>query len=76
MKAHRFDALSFIFGAFATLLGLAFLIPAEPTDIFDVVDAFGAWFWPAVLVLIGTAILVPLMAGSREEQEGEEKSGT
>lgn len=60
MKTHRFDALSFIVGVLATLLGLAFLLPKEPTDIFDIVDTFGGWFWPAVLVLIGVAILAPL----------------
>lgn len=75
MKPHRFDALSFIVGTIAILLGLAFLLPAEPTDIFDIVHDFGAWFWPSVLVLIGVAILVPLAARASHSEDDEELDG-
>ena len=60
MKTHRFDPLSFIVGAIALLIGLAFLVPSDPTDVFAVIDDFGAWFWPVTLVLIGAAILAPI----------------
>lgn len=61
MKSHRLDALSFISGLVVTLLGLAFLIPQTPLDIIDVVTSFGSWFWPAVLLVVGVAILVPVL---------------
>lgn len=70
MKTHRFDPLSFITGAIAVLIGLGFLLPADPTDLFDVIDDFGAWFWPTVLVLVGVAILAPL--ASRPESGEDE----
>ncbi len=61
MKSHRLDAISFISGLVVTLLGLAFLIPQTPLDIIDVVTSFGSWFWPAVLLVVGVAILVPVL---------------
>lgn len=69
MKTHRFDPLSFIAGAIAVLIGLAFLLPADPTNIFDIVDEVGAWFWPAVLVLIGVAILAPLASRASDHED-------
>jgi hypothetical protein len=44
----------------ATVVGLAFLIPTDPTDIFDFFSEFGAWFWPVVLVLVGVGIIIPI----------------
>jgi hypothetical protein len=61
MKSHRLDAISFISGLVVTLLGLAFLIPQTPLDIIDVVTSLGSWFWPAVLLVVGVAILVPVL---------------
>lgn len=77
MKRHTFDYLSFVTGFLATAIGLAFLLPADPTDIFQIVDDFGAWFWPTVLVLVGVAILAPLAVKSTEpgrKAAGEEES--
>lgn len=71
MKRHRFDYLSFVSGLIATAIGLAFLLPPDPTDIFQILDDFGAWFWPTVLVLVGAAILVPLATRSTEPDEEE-----
>ncbi|MGH3649187.1 MAG: hypothetical protein ACRDU9_00645 [Acidimicrobiia bacterium] len=71
MKFHRFDALSFVSGLVATVIGLIFLIPAEPADLFDYFGDIGVWFWPAVLVAVGVAILAPLVTGHREEQAGD-----
>lgn len=71
MKLHRFDPLSFIAGLIATGVGLAFLIPEDPTDVVGLIDDIGAWFWPVVLVVIGIAILAPLMARSTEKEDSE-----
>jgi len=73
MKTHRFDALSFVSGLGATMIGLVFLIPAEPSDLFDYLFDVGTWFWPAVLIAIGIAVIAPL-AWSNRDQESEEIS--
>ncbi|MGH8913180.1 MAG: hypothetical protein ACRDZM_01540 [Acidimicrobiia bacterium] len=59
MKTHRFDPVSFITGLVITLLGLAFLIPQSPVDVVSALTSFGAWFWPALLLVIGIAVLIP-----------------
>jgi len=71
MKSHRFDPISFITGLVVTLLGLAFLIPRTPLDIVDAITSFGTWFWPAVLLLIGIAVLVPVFAPKPADEETE-----
>jgi hypothetical protein len=63
MKTHRFDSLSFLSGLVMTLIGLAFLIPRDPGDVFSVFGDIGNWFWPAVFLAIGIAVLAPLVAG-------------
>jgi hypothetical protein len=68
MKLHRFDPLSFIAGLLATAIGLAFLIPEDPTDIVSLLDDFGAWFWPVLLVVVGIAIIIPAVAGGKDEE--------
>ena len=70
MKTHRFDAISFISGLVITLLGLAFLIPETPVDIVHALTSLGGWFWPAVLMVIGVAILIPVFL-SRDTSPGE-----
>jgi hypothetical protein len=72
MKPHRFDAISFISGVVAVVLGLVFLIPQTPVDLIDAITSLGAWFWPALLVVVGIAILVPVFASRRAEEEAEE----
>jgi hypothetical protein len=73
MKPHRFDAISFISGAVATALGLAFLIPQTPVGLIDMITSLGAWFWPAVLVVVGIAILVPVFASRAADEETVEE---
>lgn len=73
MKSHKFDAISFISGVVAALIGLAFLIPQTPVDLIEVVTSLGAWFWPALLVVVGIAILIPVFA-SRDTAEDVEDS--
>lgn len=72
MKTHKFDTLSFLAGLGITVIGLIFLIPAESTDVFHVFAEIGAWFWPAVLVAVGIAILAPLVSRYRGEKTGED----
>jgi len=67
MKSHRFDPVSFISGLFITLLGLAFLIPQTPLDIVDAIAGIGSWFWPALLLVVGIAVLVPVFLPKGEE---------
>lgn len=74
MKPHKFDPISFIAGLIATVIGLAFLIPADPTDIVALLDEFGSWFWPVLLIVVGIAVLAPLAQTRTDEQaeaEGE-----
>jgi len=70
MKTHRFDAISFISGVVATVVGLVFLVPQTPVDLIDAVTSLGAWFWPVLLLAIGIAILVPVfMTRSGQDEE-------
>lgn len=72
MKLHRFDALSFVFGLLITGAGLVFLLLPEPTDIIEVITDFGSWFWPAVFIAIGAAILAPLAVRSTNRAQSDE----
>ncbi len=69
MKTHRFDAVSFLSGLALTLLGLVFLIPQTPVDIVSALTDLGSWFWPAVLLVIGIAVLIPVFLPKEPEQE-------
>lgn len=71
MKTHGFDAVSFISGLVITVLGLAFLIPQTPVDIIDAVTGLGTWFWPALLLVIGIAVLVPVFLPKGTDREPE-----
>ena len=71
MKLHKFDSLSFVAGVIMTVLGLIFLIPADPTDIFSGINDVGAWLWPTLFLMIAGAVLVPILfSGSQEEDSG------
>lgn len=76
MKIHRFDALSFIAGLFITAIGLAFLLLPEVDDIIDFVTDAGSWFWPAVFIAVGVAVLAPLAARSTVSEETEDEDRT
>lgn len=69
MKTHKFDGVSFVSGIVITAIGLLFLIPSAPTEIFDNLGDIGAWIWPVVFVSIGVAVLIPALARSRQEPE-------
>lgn len=61
MERHRFDALSFAFGVIYTLVGVIFLLPVTPFDLVETVTLSLRWVWPGAILLIGAAILIPLM---------------
>lgn len=67
MERHRFDALSFSFGIIYTLIGLIFLIPNTPFDLVEVATNSLRWVWPAAVLVIGAAILIPLVRRPRQE---------
>lgn len=67
MERHTFDVLSFAFGLIYTLAGLIFLLPATPFDLIDAVTTSLRWLWPAAILVIGAAILVPLMRTRDED---------
>jgi hypothetical protein len=73
MKPHNFDAISFISGIVAAVLGLVFLIPQTPVDLIDAITSLGAWFWPALLVVVGIAILVPVFVTRSQEVDTEDQ---
>lgn len=69
MKPHRFDAISFISGLVATVVGLVFLVPQTPVDLIDAVTSLGAWFWPILLLAVGVAVLVPVFMNRSNQDE-------
>ena len=71
MRSHRIDAISFISGLVAAVVGLVFLVPQTPVDLIDAVTSLGAWFWPILLLVIGLAVLVPVFV-TRSTEDAEE----
>ncbi len=71
MNTHRFDGVSFFSGLVITLLGLAFLIPNAPSDVFDAIGKLGNWFWPILFLAVGIGILIPVLMPSRKDETGE-----
>lgn len=67
MKRHSFDVLSFAFGVIYTLIGLIFLIPFTPFDLVDTVALSMRWIWPVAVLVIGVAILVPVLRTRHDE---------
>jgi hypothetical protein len=74
MKPHTFDPVSFFAGLVISGIGLLFLLPREPGDIFDFIGNIGAWFWPVLLLTIGGAILAPIVfrRPAQDQEEGED----
>jgi hypothetical protein len=67
MKTHSFDAVSFIAGLAFAGLGLVFLIPQTPQQLIDALLNSGAWFWPIALLVVGLAVIVPVLLPKRDE---------
>ena len=66
MERHRFDPLSFAFGLIYSLIGLIFLVAYTPFDLVDLVVGSLRWVWPAAILVIGVAILIPLARPARK----------
>jgi hypothetical protein len=66
MKTHNFDAVSFIAGLAFTIIGLVFLIPQTPQEVIDVLLDSGAWFWPIALLVVGLAVIIPVLVPKKE----------
>ena len=58
MKLHRFDAVSFVFGAIFVALGLLVTLGESST-------LLSAWLVPAVVIGLGLLMLVAAWQGSR-----------
>ncbi|HEY6629694.1 MAG TPA: hypothetical protein VI193_11980 [Acidimicrobiia bacterium] len=67
MKTHRFDAVSFIAGLAFAILGLVFLVPDTPQELIDALVNSGGWFWPVALLIVGLAVIVPVLLPKKEE---------
>ena len=74
MKTHNFDGVSFFSGLVITVIGLLFLIPNEPTDIFDAIGTLGSWFWPVLLLAVGIAVLIPVVIPSKRQDQIESET--
>lgn len=76
MKSHKFDGVSFFSGIVITAIGLLFLIPDTPSEIFEALGGLGSWFWPIALLVIGVAVLIPVFFPKRGDEERQSISGT
>jgi dipeptide/tripeptide permease len=56
MKQHRFDPLSFVFGAIFVLIASAYAIGGENID-------FDAWVLPASIMFLGIGLLLVSIRG-------------
>ena len=73
MKTHKFDTVSFLSGLVITAIGLVYLLPNDPGDIWNALTNVGSWFWPVVLVVVGLAVLIPLMIPNRSKDKSVEE---
>jgi len=74
MKTHKFDGVSLISGLIITGIGLIFLIANDPSDIVGTITSLSAWFWPVLFVIIGIAILIPVLMPRKEPEAIESET--
>jgi hypothetical protein len=74
MKTHRFDGVSLFSGLIITGIGLIFLISDDPSDIVGAIGKLGTWFWPVLFVVIGIAVLIPVLMPSKEPEAIESET--
>ncbi len=68
MERHRFDPVSFVFGAVFVALAAAVALPGDPWEF--VFDGFTlGWVWPVLLIAVGAALLVPGLRRERRQEE-------
>lgn len=63
MQRHSVDMVSLLFGAFFVAVAVVFMPPDLDTFRLDL-----RWMWPALLVVIGLAFLVPSRRRARAPQ--------
>lgn len=69
MKTHEFDPISFISGLAITVIGLVFLLPRDTSDLISAVSQVGSWAWPAILIVLGVAVIIPSIWRRDADQE-------
>lgn len=76
MKTHKFDGVSLFSGLAITGIGLIFLISNDLSDIVGVISRVGTWFWPVLFVVIGIAILIPILTPRKKPEQIESATGS
>lgn len=74
MKTHKFDGVSLFSGLMITGIGLVFLISNDPSDIVGIISKLGTWFWPVLFLVIGIAILVPVLTPEKKLEQLESET--
>jgi hypothetical protein len=74
MKTHKFDGVSLFSGVIITGIGLIFLISDDPSDIVGTISKLGTWFWPVLFVVIGMAVLIPVLAPTKNPEQVESET--
>lgn len=72
MKTHKFDGISFFTGLVFAAIGLLYLIPRDAGDIVDLFVDVGGWFWPALFLAVGAAVLIPALRRRGTEHSGDD----
>jgi hypothetical protein len=73
MKRHRFDPISFVFGALFVALAAAVALPGDPWEY--LYDGFTlGWVWPVLIIAIGVALLADGLRG-RQAVEADPLGG-
>lgn len=63
MRTHRFDLLSFVFGALFVAVGVVGVSDLAVLDLADL-----RWIGPGILVLIGVALVISAARRDRDEE--------
>lgn len=66
MKTHKFDLTSFVFGGLFVGLGSLFIADTRPWA--RLAEMRWAWTLPALAVLVGFAIIRPLVTHSNDQE--------
>lgn len=76
MRTHKFDGVSLFSGLAITGIGLIFLVSKDLSDIVGVISRLGTWFWPVLFVVIGIAILIPVLTPRKKPEQIESETGS
>jgi predicted permease len=70
VNRHPLDPWSLIFGLLLSVLGIAFLVPADPIVLANGIDELFGWTVPLLLVLAGIALIAPAIRRRNGGAEG------